>query len=60
MEMFVFLIQVSLRFVHQGQADNKAALVQVMAWRLFGAKPLPEPVMITFYDAIWSHKATMG
>ena len=33
------LIQISLKFVPHGPIDNKSALFQVMAWRLFGAKP---------------------
>ena len=36
-----FPIQISLKFVLRSQIDNKAALVQVMDWRLFGDKPLP-------------------
>ena len=31
--------------------DNKAALVQVMAWRRTGAKPLPEPILTQLTDA---------
>ena len=31
--------------------DEKSSLVQVMAWHLFGAKPLPEPMMTRFIDA---------
>ena len=38
-------IQVSLKFVPKGPIDNKPALVEVMAWCLVGAKPLPEAVM---------------
>ena len=29
----------SLKFVPKGAIDNKAALVEIMACRLFGAKP---------------------
>ena len=47
-------IQISLKLVHRSPIDNKAALVQVMAWRRIGDKPLPEPVMTQFTDAyIW-------
>ena len=35
--------------------DNKAALVQVMACRLFGTKPLPEPMLIQLTDAYMWH-----
>ena len=31
--------------------DNKPALVQVMAWRRTGDKPLPELMLIQFTDA---------
>ena len=31
--------------------DNKSSLVQIMAWRQIGNKPLPEPVMTHFNDA---------
>ena len=27
---------------------------------LLGIKPLPEPVLTMFYDAIWRHKAKMS
>ena len=39
------LIQISLKFVPKSPIDNKPALVQVMAWRQTGDKPLPEPMM---------------
>ena len=45
------LIQVSLKFVPKGPIDNKSALVQVMAWRRTGDKPLPEAMMTQFTDA---------
>ena len=35
------LIQISLKFV-----SKSPALVQVLAWRLVGAKPLSEPIMV--------------
>ena len=35
-EKFCILIQISLNFVPEGPADNKQALVQVMAWRWTG------------------------
>ena len=44
-EKFCILIQISLKFVVKGPVDNMPALVQIMAWRLFGAKPLSEPMM---------------
>ena len=45
------LIQISLKFVSRNPIDNKPALVQVMAWRQIGDKPLPEPMMAQFTDA---------
>ena len=39
------LIQISLEFVSKIIISNMSSLVQVMAWCLFGNKPLPEPMM---------------
>ena len=36
----------SLEFVPRGPINNIPTLVQVMAWRLPGDKPLSEPVMV--------------
>ena len=36
-------IKISLKFVPKGPIDNIAALVQIMAWRRPGDKPLSEP-----------------
>ena len=44
-------IQISLKFVPKSPTDNKPILVQVMAWRRTGDKPLPEPMMTQFTDA---------
>ena len=44
-------IKISLKFVPKGPIDNKSTLVQVMAWRLTGDKPLPEPMLTQFTDA---------
>ena len=48
-------IQISLKFVPKSPIDNKSALVQVMAWRQTGDKPLPEPMMIQLTDANMWH-----
>ena len=53
-------IQISLKYVPRSPIDNKPALVQVMVWRLFGAKPLPEPMMIQFFDAYMHHQGEMS
>ena len=38
-------IQISLKLVRRSPIDNKPALVQVMAWRRPGDKPLSEPML---------------
>ena len=40
-------INISLRLVPGGLIDNILALVQIMAWRLPGDKPLSEPMMVS-------------
>ena len=42
--------QISLKYVPMNPIDNKPALVQVMAWRWTGDKPLPGPMMAQFID----------
>ena len=37
-------------FVPKVKIDNKPALVEIMAWRLTGDKPLSEPMMAYFTD----------
>ena len=49
------LIQISLKFVPRSPIDNKPALVQVMAWRQIGDKPLAESLMAQFTDAYMQH-----
>ena len=41
------LIEHSLKYVRKGQIDNNRTLVQIMAWRQSGDKPLSEPMMIS-------------
>ena len=48
-------IQISLKFVSRSLIDNKPALVQVMAWRRTGGKPLSEPMLTQFIDAYMRH-----
>ena len=38
-------IQISLKFVPKGPINNNPALVQIMAWRRSGDKPLSKPIM---------------
>ena len=40
-------IEFSLKFVPKGPINNIPALVQIMAWRRPGDKPLSEPVMVS-------------
>ena len=53
-------IRFSLKFVLRSPVDNTPALVQVMACRLFGAKPLPERMLTQFTDAYIRHSASMS
>ena len=39
------LIQLSLKFVHKSLINNEPTMVQIMAWRCVGDKPLFEPMM---------------
>ena len=39
-------IKISLKFVHRGPMNNILVLVQIMAWRRPGGKPLSEPMMV--------------
>ena len=44
-------IQISLKFIPKGPINNIPALVQIMAWRRPGDKPLSEPMM----DSLSTH-----
>ena len=44
-------IWISMKFVPRSPIDNKTALVQVMACRRTGDKPLPELMLAQFTDA---------
>ena len=46
-----FFIQISLKFVPKGLIENRTALVQVMAWRRAGDRPLLKPMLTQFTDA---------
>ena len=52
---FCILIPISFKVVPKGAIDNKLALVQVVAWRQTGDKPLPEPMLTQFNDAYMQH-----
>ena len=53
-------IKIWLKFVPKGLINNIAALVQIMAWRRTGDKPLSEPMMTQFNDAYMRHSASMS
>ena len=40
-------IKISLKFVSKGPINNIPALVQIMAWRRSGDKPVSEPMMVS-------------
>ena len=42
-------IKISLKFVPKSLIDNIPALVQIMAWRRPGDKPLSEPMMVNLH-----------
>ena len=46
------LIKISLKFVPKGPINNIPALVQIMAWRRPGDKPLSEPLMVSLLTHI--------
>ena len=48
-------IRISLKFVPWGQINNIPALVQIMAWRRPGDKPLSEPMITTRTPAFWGY-----
>ena len=52
---FCIAIKISLKFVPDGPIDNSPALVEVMAWRRTGDKPLSEPMLSQFTDAYMRH-----
>ena len=43
-------LKISLKFVHEGPINNIPTLVQIMAWRRPGDKPLSEPMMVIGID----------
>ena len=55
-EKFCISIRISLKFVLSSLINNTSALVQVMAWRRTGGKPLPEPMLTQFTDAYMRHQ----
>ena len=53
MKMLEFRLRfISLKFVPKGPINNNPALVQIMAWRRSGDKPLSEPMMVSLLTHI--------
>ena len=50
-------IQISLKFVPKSPNNNIQTLVQIMAWRRPGDKPLSEPMMVSLltHICIYTH-----
>ena len=46
-------IKISMKFVPKSPINNIPALVQIMAWRRPGDKPLSEPMMVSLPTHIW-------
>ena len=59
-EKFFILIKISLKFVPKGPINNNPALVQIMACRQTGDKPLSEPMMAYFTDSYMHHSTSMS
>ena len=49
-EKYCISIKISQKFVPKGPIDNIPAMVQIMAWRRIGDKPLAEPMLTWFTD----------
>ena len=45
-------IKIALKFVTKGPINNNPALLQIMAWRRSGDKPLSEPMMVSLLKHI--------
>ena len=45
-------IKISLKFVPMGPINNIPALIQIMAWRQSGDKPLSEPMLVSLLTHI--------
>ena len=59
-EKFCILIKFSLKFIPTGPITNIPALVQIVAWRRPGDKPLSEPMLSRFTDAHMQYQGEMG
>ena len=57
---FSILIEILPKFVPKGQIDNNSELVQVMARRRIGDKPLSGPMLTQFTDAISGTRGSLS
>ena len=53
-------IKILRKFVPKGPINNITALVQIMAWRQTGNKPLSEPMVVLSGDAHMRLSASMS
>ena len=53
-------IKISLKFAFRGPINKIPTLLQIMAWRRPGDKPLSEPMLTQFIDACMRHKGEMS
>ena len=58
-ENCLILMKISLKSIAKGPINHILALVQIMAWRRSGDKPLSEPMMVYLNDAYMRHSASM-
>ena len=58
-EKFCILIKISPKFVPKCPIDNTSVLVQVMAWRWTGDKPLSQAMLTRFTDAYMLYYGVM-
>ena len=49
----IISIKISLKFVSKGQINNISSLIQIMAWRRPGNKPLSEAMMVSLLMHLW-------
>ena len=66
MKIYEFRLSFSLKFVPKGPINKIPALVQIMAWRLPGDKPLSEPTLVSLLTHIcvtrpqWVNSLSIG
>ena len=59
-ENIIISIKISQKFVPMVRINNTPALVQIMAWRRPGDKPLSGPMMVCLTDAYMRHSASIS